>query len=107
MAITDFDPELMKIPTCPKCSGVLKPNVVFFGENIPKVRTNHTYHLVDNSRAVLCLGSSLQVFSAFRLVRRAKERGVPVVVVNMGETRADEMIDMKIEDSLGLLLPEV
>ena len=97
----------MKVPSCPKCGGILKPNVVFFGESIPKARTNHTYDLVDNSSAVLCLGSSLQVFSAFRLVRRAKERGVPVVVVNMGETRADDLIDLKIEDSLGVLLPQV
>ena len=55
----------------------------------------------------LCLGSSLEVFSAFRLVRKAKEKGAPVAVVTIGPTRADDLIDVKIEDSLGALLPQV
>ena len=83
------------VPDCLSCGGVLKPDVVFFGENVPKPRVERCYAAIDaldpDRAALLVLGSSLTVMSGFRFVRRAVAAGVPVVVVNRGETRADDL----------------
>jgi NAD-dependent SIR2 family protein deacetylase len=83
------------VPSCDVCHGVLKPDVVFFGENVPKPRVERCYAAVDalapSADALLVLGSSLTVMSGFRFVRHAAKRGVPVVIVNRGGTRADEL----------------
>ncbi len=89
------------VPGCSRCGGVLKPDVVFFGENVPKPRVEHCYAVVDALRpdreALLVLGSSLTVMSGFRFVRRALRLGVPVVVVNRGPTRADDLPIVKLD----------
>ncbi len=96
----DGDVELnetadFRVPGCLSCGGVLKPDVVFFGENVPKPRVERCYAAVEAldpaSDALLVLGSSLTVMSGLRFVRRAAKRGVPVVVVNRGPTRADDL----------------
>src|SRR3954470_24438486 len=83
------------VPGCETCGGVLKPDVVFFGENVPKPRVERCYAAVDaldpTSETLLVLGSSLTVMSGFRFVRHAARRGVPVVIVNRGPTRADDL----------------
>jgi NAD-dependent SIR2 family protein deacetylase len=83
------------VPPCADCGGVLKPDVVFFGENVPKPRVERCYAAVDalspDGDVLLVLGSSLTVMSGFRFVRRAAKRGVPVVIVNRGNTRADDL----------------
>jgi NAD-dependent SIR2 family protein deacetylase len=102
----DGDVELsrtsgFRVPGCASCGGVLKPDVVFFGENVPKPRVERCYAAVDaldaSSDALLVLGSSLTVMSGFRFVRRATLRGVPVVIVNRGRTRADDLLVTKLE----------
>ena len=98
----DGDAELervdgFRVAPCRRCSGVLKPHVVFFGENVPKPRVEHCFALVDGADAILVAGSSLTVLSGFRFVRHACRRGIPVVVVNRGPTRADEMVTLKVE----------
>jgi NAD-dependent SIR2 family protein deacetylase len=89
------------VPGCSRCGGVLKPDVVFFGENVPKPRVERCYEAVDGLRpdheALLVLGSSLTVMSGFRFVRRATRLGVPVVVVNRGPTRADDLPVMRLQ----------
>ena len=89
------------VPGCEACGGVLKPDVVFFGENVPKPRVERCYAAVDaldpSADALLVLGSSLTVMSGFRFVRRAAKRGVPVVVVNRGSTRADDLPVVKLD----------
>jgi NAD-dependent SIR2 family protein deacetylase len=96
----DGDVELsdtsgFEVPCCAGCGGVLKPDVVFFGENVPKPRVERCYAAVDalhpDRNALLVLGSSLTVMSGFRFVRRAARLGIPVVVVNRGATRADDL----------------
>ena len=84
-------------PECTACGGVLKPDVVFFGENVPKDRVARSYDLVDGSDALLVLGSSLTVMSGFRFVRHAAKRGVPVVIVNRGRTRGDDLATYKLD----------
>jgi NAD-dependent SIR2 family protein deacetylase len=91
---------------CGYCtSDLLKPDVVFFGENVPRARVDACYSLVEAASAVLVLGSSLAVMSGLRFVRHAHKRGVPIAIVNQGETRADELADVKIEAPLGEVLP--
>jgi NAD-dependent SIR2 family protein deacetylase len=87
------------VPRCP-CGGVLKPDVVFFGENVPAPRVARCYEAVDalgSSGALLAVGTSLTVMSGFRFVRRAFKAGTPVVIVNRGGTRGDDLATYKVE----------
>jgi NAD-dependent SIR2 family protein deacetylase len=88
------------VPDCPSCGGVLKPDVVFFGENVPAERVQRCYDAVDAltpDDALLVVGSSLTVMSGFRFVRRAAKASTPVVVVNRGATRGDDLATVKVE----------
>jgi NAD-dependent SIR2 family protein deacetylase len=89
------------VPQCTGCGGVLKPDVVFFGENVPPARVQRCYDAVDalarSGGALLVLGSSLTVMSGFRFVRRAARAGTPVAIVNRGPTRGDELASYKLE----------
>ncbi|MGH3372104.1 MAG: NAD-dependent protein deacetylase [Nocardioidaceae bacterium] len=85
------------VPGCPACGGVLKPDVVFFGENVPKDRVQHCFAAVDEAEALLVAGSSLSVLSGYRFVRHAHTRGIPVVVVNRGATRGDALATHKVD----------
>jgi NAD-dependent SIR2 family protein deacetylase len=92
--------------TCPVCGdGPLKPDVVFFGETVPRGRVERCYALVEQARALLVLGSSLKVMSGYRFVRRASELGVPVAIVNQGPTRGDDDAEIRIDAPLGEILP--
>ncbi|WP_380165668.1 NAD-dependent protein deacetylase [Jannaschia sp. R86511] len=82
---------------CERCGGVLKPDVVFFGENVPVARVEHCYRLVEDAQVLLVAGTSLTVFSGRRFVARAVKRSVPVVVVNRGPTRAADFADVLVE----------
>jgi NAD-dependent SIR2 family protein deacetylase len=88
------------VPACAECGGILKPDVVFFGENVPAARVERCYAAVDalaGSGALLVVGSSLTVMSGLRFVRRAARAGTPVVIVNRGATRGDELATYKVE----------
>ena len=89
---------------CEQCGGVLKPDVVFFGENVPKPRVASCYDLVAGASALVVLGSSLTVMSGFRYVRHAASLGIPVVIVNQGETRGDVLAAATIDAPLGVTL---
>ena len=90
---------------CDACSsGVLKPDVVFFGENVPKPRVQQCYDLVDQARALLVLGSSLTVMSGLRFVRYAARAGKPIAIVNQGPTRGDELAAVRLNAPLGATL---
>jgi NAD-dependent SIR2 family protein deacetylase len=88
------------VPDCDACGGVLKPDVVFFGENVPPTRVQQCYDAVDAltaDDALLVVGSSLTVMSGFRFVRRAARAAVPVVIVNRGDTRGDDLATVKVD----------
>lgn len=85
------------VASCEVCGGVLKPDVVFFGENVPRERVDASAALVDTAGALLVVGSSLQVMSGLRFVRRAAKAGLPVVIVNRGSTRGDELATVKLD----------
>lgn len=93
------------VPNCLHCAGVLKPDVVFFGENVPRARVDLAWSLLERAEALLILGSSLTVFSGYRFVARAAEQNKPVAIVNDGPTRGDPVATVKIEARLGTVLP--
>lgn len=92
-------------PTCGRCGGMLKPDVVFFGESVPRVRYEAARAALDAADALLVIGSSLMVYSGYRFARQAHERGVPLAIVNVGVTRADGLADLKLEEDCARLLP--
>jgi NAD+-dependent protein deacetylase sirtuin 4 len=104
----DLDRKLFedfRVPDCLDCGGVLKPDVVFFGENVlPEVK-DRAFGLFDEAEVLLVVGSSLTVYSGFRFVRRAQERAVPVVIVNLGPTRGDDLAALRVDARLGDVLP--
>jgi len=89
---------------CLACGGLLKPDVVFFGENVPKPRVESCFSLVSSSSALVVLGSSLTVMSGLRYVRRASSLGIPVVIVNQGATRGDPLATATLDAPLGSTL---
>ncbi len=92
------------VADCRSCGGLLKPDVVFFGENVPRPRVDACFTLVGQSSALVVLGSSLTVMSGFRYVRHAASLGIPVVIVNQGATRGDELAAATINAPLGATL---
>jgi NAD-dependent SIR2 family protein deacetylase len=86
---------------CERCGGLLKPDVVFFGETVPRERAERALAVVDRARALLVLGSSLAVMSGYRFVLHAKRTGKAVAIVNQGPTRGDAHADLKVEAPLG------
>jgi NAD-dependent SIR2 family protein deacetylase len=86
-----------RLAGCRRCGGALKPDVVFFGENVPRERVERCYALVDHARALLVAGSSLAVLSGLRFVRHAHRAGTPVVILNRGPTRGDDLAAVKLE----------
>jgi NAD-dependent SIR2 family protein deacetylase len=84
------------IPSCPACAGVLRPDVVFFGAAVPRLRVSLAYQALDKADALLAIGTSLTVYSGFRFCRAANERNIPILLVNRGATRADDMATHKV-----------
>jgi NAD-dependent SIR2 family protein deacetylase len=92
------------VPSCSRCSGIVKPEVVFFGENVPSERIHDAMQQVRQSNGLLVVGSSLMVWSGFRFVKAAKEGGLAVAAVNLGRTRADGLLDFKLSARCGDVL---
>lgn len=95
--LEDRDFAQFDVPPCSACGGVLKPDVVFFGENVPRHVVEAAWGMFDEADALVVLGSSLTVFSGYRFVLRASERGVPVAIVNRGVTRGDPHAALKLD----------
>ncbi|KAG8383891.1 hypothetical protein BUALT_Bualt04G0061300 [Buddleja alternifolia] len=102
-----FWEEEFHIPNCQSCNGILKPDVVFFGDNVPKERVDRAMEAAKECDAFLVLGSSLMTMSAFRLVKAAHEAGAATAIVNVGVTRADDLVPLKINARLGEILPRL
>ena len=96
--------ESFAAPRCERCAGLLKPDVVFFGENVPRDRYERACEALAGADALLVAGSSLMVYSGFRFVRLAQEAGLPIAIVNRGRTRGDELAELKIEGDVGSTL---
>ncbi|SEG31954.1 NAD-dependent protein deacetylase, SIR2 family [Oceanospirillum linum] len=90
-----------KVPACPQCSGILKPDVVFFGDNVPRERVNQVSETLNRADGLLIIGSSLMVFSGFRFCRYAEERNKPMAALTLGKTRADDILQLKVDAAIG------
>ena len=99
--------ESFRTVDCLRCQGLLKPDVVFFGESVPRDRVQACFALVERSRALVVLGSSLSVMSGRRFVLRAVKVGIPVAIVNQGATRGDDCATIRVDAPLGHTLPAI
>ncbi len=106
--LADAAVAAFRLVPCTACgSELLKPDVVFFGENVPRDRVEYCYRLVDESRSLLVLGSSLTVMSGLRFVRHAAKRGIEIAIVNQGETRGDACATLRLHAQLGPVLTDL
>ena len=101
----EIDVAAFEPPRCPACDGVLKPDVVFFGESVPKPRVAAAAEIVRQSDVLLVAGSSLTVYSGYRFVRQAEAQGTPVAIVTLGETRGHRHAAVALDARLGEILP--
>jgi len=92
------------VPSCPRCDGVLKPDVVFFGESVPRSRVDAAMQALERADAMLVVGSSLMVYSGYRFVQTASQSDKPIAAVNLGRTRADELLALKVSEPCALAL---
>jgi NAD-dependent SIR2 family protein deacetylase len=99
---TDFDH--FQLPTCIKCGGLIKPDVVFYGDSVPKARADAAMAAVSAADALLVVGSTLMVRSGFRLCEAAHAAGKPIAAINIGRTRADPLFALKLEEDCGVAL---
>lgn len=90
--------DAFAVPACDRCGGIIKPDVVMFGENVPRDRVAAATAAVERSDALLIIGSSLMVYSGFRFARLAAKLHKPIVLVNQGRTRADDLAALKLDD---------
>jgi NAD-dependent SIR2 family protein deacetylase len=93
-----------RVPDCPDCGGLLKPDVVFFGEGVPPERVESAYAHLRRADAMLVVGSSLMLYSGYRFVREAAELGKPIAAINIGRTRADHLLSLKLSEPCAALL---
>jgi NAD-dependent SIR2 family protein deacetylase len=98
------DLSMFQVPSCDGCGGMLKPDVVFFGDSVPRSRVDDAYAWVDAADALLVVGSSLMVLSSYRFLKRAHQLDLPMAAVNRGRTRADDWLEFKIDGDCATVL---
>lgn len=106
-ADVDVDTSEFVVPDCPACGGMLKPDVVFFGDSVPRARAREAMQALEQADALLVAGSSLMVRSGFRFCEHAHAAGKPIVAVNRGRTRADHLLAFKLEADCGEALSQL
>jgi NAD-dependent SIR2 family protein deacetylase len=107
VVLADDDVACFRVVDCARCGGLLKPDVVFFGENVPRPRVDQCHALVEQADALVVLGSSLTVMSGYRFVRHAARLAIPVAIVNVGPTRGDAQASLILDAPLGQTLTAV
>jgi len=105
--LAEADVTNFVVPDCPSCSGILQPNIVFFGDNVKREKVEFLYSQLSNCDSILVLGSSLQVFSSFRFVLRGYETKIPIATLTIGPTRADKIAQLIVNARLGDILPQI
>ncbi|MCY1076055.1 NAD-dependent protein deacetylase [Archangium lansingense] len=99
--------QAFQVAGCLRCGGTLKPDVVFFGDNVPPPTVEAAFALLEEGDALLVVGSSLAVYSGFRFLQRAADRHMPIGLVNIGECRGGELVDVRVEARAGEVLPRL
>jgi len=105
--IEGWDYGEFRVPECPECGGIVKPDVVFFGENVPRERVDRAFESLAHADALLVVGSSLMVYSGFRFAEAAATAGKPIAAINLGRTRADHLLALKITAPCDEALSEI
>ena len=99
-----IDFSRFRVTDCPACGGLLKPNVVFFGDNVPKERVFSALDSLRQADALLVVGSSLMVYSGFRFCKQAVTQNIPIAAITRGKTRADELLSLKLDGDIDQFL---
>ena len=99
--------DSFKMTDCPSCGGILKPKVVFFGDNVPGTVKTFLMDKLKESDGLLIIGSSLQVYSSFRFIIAANDNEIPISILNIGETRGDRFAQIKLSARAGDILPKL
>lgn len=99
--------DSFQIPACPNCGGNLKPHIVFFGDSIPSDRSQKVAEFLCASDGLLILGSTLQVYSSYRILLHSYDLGIPIAIVNIGPVRGQEKADIKISAKCGDIIPKM
>ncbi len=105
--VQEVDFSDFRVPECEQCGGILKPDAVFYGESVPRERHRRADEALRASDAVLVAGSSLMVYSSFRFARQAAELGKPIAAINLGRTRADDLLSLKIAAPVEDVIPRL
>lgn len=105
--LSQAEAETFRVPECPTCGGILKPDIIFFGENVPRMRVETVKRIVEDANSLLVLGSSLSVFSGFRIVLQAAELQKPIGIINIGKTRGDSYAHIKVNGKCGDIVPRL
>tara|TARA_R100001143_G_scaffold20663_1_gene22044 strand:- start:1934 stop:2860 length:927 start_codon:yes stop_codon:yes gene_type:complete len=100
----EMDFSGFNVPDCARCDGIMKPDVVFFGDNVPRPRVDECFEAINQSRALLVIGSSLMVYSGFRFARHASLTNKPLAILTRGRTRADELANLKLNADINMTL---
>jgi len=95
------------VPDCLRCKGMLKPDVVFFGENVPRARVEQALAMLADAEVLLVVGSSMAVYSGYRFAVQAHEESKTLAIINLGPCRADPLASVRIEAALGEALPRL
>ncbi|XP_076761466.1 NAD-dependent protein deacylase Sirt4 [Xylocopa sonorina] len=99
--------EGFKVPACENCGGVLKPDIIFFGDNVPRQVVESIKYNVERSDSLLVLGTTLTTYSGYRIALQASNAGKPIAILNIGKTRADDLADVKVEGRCGDVLARI
>lgn len=105
--LEDVEFDQFKISECPECGSVLKPDVVFFGDNVEKATVESAKREIEKSDVLLVIGSSLMVYSGYRFCKHAHQLNKPILIINQGTTRADQLAHIKIDDDIGTCLKKL
>jgi NAD-dependent SIR2 family protein deacetylase len=103
----EMDFSEFEVPGCPQCEGIMKPDVVFYGDNVPRPRVDNVFDALARSRGLLVIGSSLMVFSGFRFARQAHQAKTPIAILTQGRTRADDLASIKFDTAISPLLATI
>ncbi|XP_076249548.1 NAD-dependent protein deacylase Sirt4 [Calliopsis andreniformis] len=95
------------VPPCENCGGILKPDIIFFGDNVPRQTVESVKYNVEHSDSLLILGTSLSTYSGYRIVLQANSAGKPIAILNIGKTRGDDLADIKVEGRCGEILSKI
>ncbi|XP_075071001.1 NAD-dependent protein lipoamidase sirtuin-4, mitochondrial isoform X2 [Mixophyes fleayi] len=105
--LTDEQVSNFRVPACERCGGILKPQVTFFGDAVDRELVYSLYECLGQADAMLIIGSSLQVYSGYRFALKAREKNIPIAILNIGATRADHLAEVKVSARCGDILPKI